>query len=520
MVMPAECELFSLQAFWQAYENCRRRKRGSRDAQRYDMQLFDNLLATQQQCQQWQYTPSTSYCFVVKKPKAREIHAAAFADRVVHHLLVPQLERLYEPIWIYDLYSNRKEKGTHKAVERLQHFMRSLQAQGGGWFLQLDIANFFNTIHRRRLYALVERQLQRRVDEPVLRQQLLWLTRTLLTGNPAYHAHYRGALAAYAQVPKHKRLSEAGEERGLPIGNLTSQFFANVYLNELDQYIKHQLKCRYYLRFVDDFVLLHPDRQQLLEWQVVIEQFVHQRLGLALKHGATAKPLRDGADFLGYIVRPNYRLVRRRVVGNWREKLQQLEARQPLQFNLAQLESLRSVMASYLGHCRHANSYHLQQRIWQRFPWLRYLLAYDERGAKLYPRWQASKALSLKQQWHFVARQTPRFLVLMQVGNTLQLFNRHARLLANRLHRSLDSETRPPFNATLTLLTRLPEPLEPEHPKLMPIRYLLEQAGIGYRLVVEAGYLRCGLKRRYTRLIHPGIPLTEQLPPVSTPWSL
>jgi len=150
------------------------------------------------------------------------------------------------------------------------------------------------------------------------------LCHTLLK-QPAEQAIRLGDPARFERVPPHKRLGHAGAEWGLPIGNLTSQFFANVYLNELDQFVKHTLKCRHYLRYVDDFILLHPDPERLRQWEREIETFLRERLQLELKAERKLRPVSNGADFLGYIVRPDYILVRRRVVGNLREKLQRFE---------------------------------------------------------------------------------------------------------------------------------------------------------------------------------------------------
>lgn len=249
---------FGLHALWRAYRVCRKGKRNSRDTQAYEASLLDKLVASRDALARWSssgaWHPSRTYSFIVSRPKLREIHAAPFADRVVHHVLVNRLARIYEPVFIHDSYANRLGKGTHAAVDRLQGFMRQASAGGsqGAYALQLDIANFFNSIHRPTLFR--------------------------------------------------------------PIGNLTSQFFANVYLNALDQFVKHQLKARWYVRYVDDFVLLHPDPAQLLAWRGQIEDFLRQRHSLKLKSLAQPHPLQQGTDFLGYVIRPFYRLARRRVL--------------------------------------------------------------------------------------------------------------------------------------------------------------------------------------------------------------
>lgn len=177
-------DLFCLERVYRAYRACRRRKRGAREVQRYEMALLDRLVETTDDLAARRWRPSRSVCFAVSRPKAREIHAAAFADRVVHHLLVPELEASFEPVFIHDLYSNRTGKGTHAAVRRLAHFMR--RATGNGerpaWFLQLDVRNFFNSIDHATLKGLLRHRLDLARADPGRRASLLWLAGQVIDG--------------------------------------------------------------------------------------------------------------------------------------------------------------------------------------------------------------------------------------------------------------------------------------------------------------------------------------------------
>jgi hypothetical protein len=193
-----------------------------------------------------------------------------------------------------------------------------------GWYLQLDVRNFFNSIDRSRLLNMLEKRIYRRIRGEGA-DLLFYLCRALLETDPTANVHFQGAPHERERVPPHKRLGAAGPNKGLPIGNLSSQFFANVYLNELDQYVKHVLRCRHYLRYVDDFILLHRDPEVLLGWKRDIEIFLEETLDLRVKPEYRLHPVANGADFLGYIVRPRYLLVRRRVVGHLREKLRRWE---------------------------------------------------------------------------------------------------------------------------------------------------------------------------------------------------
>jgi RNA-directed DNA polymerase len=364
----------SYRTLYQSWQRARRRKKPSVNQWLFESHWLDNLAQLQHLLNRRQWQPLPSVCFIAKRPKAREIHAPDFADRVVHHWLVPQLEAIYEPLFIYDSYSNRKNKGTHSAVTRLQQFVRQVQSgQGGGYYLQLDIHNFFNSIHRPTLYALLKKRIQ---GLPVISQHTV---HALLKQSPlAQGVHYRATVAERALVPAHKQLHHAAKGCGLPIGNLSSQFFANVYLNQLDQFIKHQLKAKRYVRYVDDFVLVHSNAQQLTDWLQQIQQFLQHNLKLRLKDDIKLKPLTSGIDFLGYWLYPTHTLVRPRVIHHAHEKLSQWQSAYVrrtadgwhINANPSQQERMRSVWASYQGHFSHANSHKLQQTFYERYGWL------------------------------------------------------------------------------------------------------------------------------------------------------
>lgn len=200
--------------------------------------------------------------------------------------------------------------------------------------------------------------------------------------------------AAVAMVPPHKRLRNAPVGYGLPIGNLTSQFFANVYLNALDQFVKHTLKVRHYVRYVDDFVLLADTPEQLCQWHQQIKQFLHTGLRLRLKDGHRLAPLQHGVDFLGYVIYPQHRLVRRRVVAHCKTKLQNWAQRHcrvtkrgyKISASASSLAQLQAMLASYWGHFSHAHSVKLRHALFQRFDWLNALFRIDLAGA-IVPRW-------------------------------------------------------------------------------------------------------------------------------------
>jgi len=362
----------TLRDIFNAWRAARRGKKPSKNQQGFDATWIDGLLEIQRQINSGTWQPRRSACFIAARPKAREIHAPDFADRVVHHWLVPQLEAIWEPLFIFDSYANRKGKGSHAAVQRLQQFVRQVDSgQGGGWYLQLDIHNFFNSIHRHSLWVDMKPKLMRAgASKEVLRTTHALLRRSPLHAGVTHH----GSEQERAMVPPHKRLENARAGCGLPIGNLSSQFLANVHLDKLDQFVKHVLKAKRYLRYVDDFVLVHQDRDQLAAWLVEIEAFLQRELQLRLKPDIRLRPLKDGIDFLGYIVRPTHTFVRRRVVSHARATLAAWEQQHVSQTHMEatpeQYRAIRSVAASYVGHMKHADSQRLQMGIIKRFPWL------------------------------------------------------------------------------------------------------------------------------------------------------
>lgn len=371
-VRAGECRAaVSLRTLHTAWLEARRAKKPSANQLAFDALWIDRLIELQARLSAGTWEPGPATCFIARAPKAREIHAPDFADRVVHHWLVPQLEAVYEPTFIHDVYSNRIGKGTHAAVRRLQAFIREVDSgQGGGWFLQLDIRNFFNAIHRPTLYAMLKRRVERHGIALPARQA----AHALLRRSAGKSVIYQCTAIERAAVPAHKRLENAATGCGIPIGNLSSQFFANVYLDALDQFVKHELRAPRYLRYVDDFVLVHQDREQLATWCVRIEAFLAERLRLTLKP-AQLKPLSAGVDFLGYVIYPRHAVVRRRVISHARAKLDRWARKHVAGDRVTadehSREELRSICASYAGHFSHANSWKLRRRFRERYPWLR-----------------------------------------------------------------------------------------------------------------------------------------------------
>jgi RNA-directed DNA polymerase len=275
-------------------------------------------------------------------------------------------------------------KGSHAVVDRLEHFLR--QHNGLGWYLKLDIHNFVNTIHRPTLYSMLCKRLDKNSLNPNHALALRSLCHKLLANKETEQVR---DVAAAARLPPHKRLANALPGCGLPVSNLTSQFFANVYLDALDQFVKHTLKSKHYVRYVDDFVLISKTPKQLREWHPQIEQFLANTLRLMLKDAMLMQPLCLGIDFLDYCVFVDHCLVRPRVVQYYETKLaawatqyvKQTEQGTTVHASSTSSVHLQTMLGSYWGHFSHTHSVRLGRVFFPRFAWLKALFTLSPAGA-------------------------------------------------------------------------------------------------------------------------------------------
>lgn len=429
--------LFSFENIHRQYLLCRRNKRNSINALRFEARQELELTALQEALEKRTYRPTRSVCFFATRPKVREIFAADFRDRIVHHVLVDHLERIWEPVFIHDSYACRKGKGVHRGVFRLQQFMRQVTANGtfGAFYLQLDIKNYFMSIDKEILYGLVSRRLKS--------EEALWLSQVLIFHDCTEHPVCKGDPRLRERIAPHKTLFHAPKTKGLPIGNLNSQFFANVYLNGLDQFVKHRLKCRYYVRYCDDFILLSRDAAQLEAWRDRIADYLHAELRLELNDNRQRlRPVGNGAGFLGYIVRRDYLLVRKRVVGSLKAKLLAFEAALVTEGAMARrylydetmLDELSAVLSSYLGHFKPANSHRLCQALFKRFSFLAEYFTFDPARWKLTRKYNLPKGfVKVKHQYLACRRMFPGSVLFFQVGVFCEFYHFRDRLAARVL---------------------------------------------------------------------------------------
>ena len=277
---------------WWAYKDAARGKRYQPAAAFFEYDLEKNLIEIEKELNNETYQPGGYHNFHIQKPKRRLISAAPFRDRVVHHVLMNIIEPLFERQFVFDSYANRQGKGTHAALDRCTYFLRRYQ-----YVMHLDVRQFFPSIDHEILLSILSRTIR---DERVMK-----MAGKIISGG------------AGVQADEYEMIYFPGDDlfavnrpRGLPIGNLTSQHWANVYLNELDQYAKRVLKCRAYIRYVDDILLFADDKAALHEWRNEIISFL-QTLRLTIHETkAQPRPTSTGISFLGFQVFPNYRRLK------------------------------------------------------------------------------------------------------------------------------------------------------------------------------------------------------------------
>lgn len=302
---------FSFSELTKAYFDCRRSKRNSQSALKFEINLERNLQALDNELRTNTYTPGKSICFVITHLKPREVWAADFRDRIVHHLLYNRIEKIIHARFIADSCACIPGRGTLYGAIRLEKKVRSITQNWAkpAYYLKADLANFFVSIDKNILSKLITKH----ISEPWWRELAL----QILHHDPRKNYETRGNPALLSKVPEHKRLTNQSSDFGLPIGNLSSQFFANIYLNELDQFIKHTLRAKHYIRYVDDFVLLHQSPQWLNKALKEIEYFLAQKLNAQLNPTKTIlQPIHRGIDFVGQVILPHRRVTRKRTVNH------------------------------------------------------------------------------------------------------------------------------------------------------------------------------------------------------------
>ncbi len=341
-------EPFTFAELVQAWHDCRRTKRNSASAQAWEDHCERNLVALYEQLLAWQWEPGQSFCFVITHPRPREVWAAPFRDRIVHHLLYNRIGKIFEASFVAGSCACIPGRGTLYGADLLEHGVRSITANWTryAFYLKLDLANFFVSIDKLKLWPLLQAKLQ----DP----WWAWLAHTVLFHDPRDNYELRCRPALLQLVPPHKRLINAPADTGLPIGNLSSQFFANVLLNHVDQRVKHRHRIEHYVRYVDDMVLLHESAARLNDILRDLDSWLPTHMHLQLNPRKTIlQPIARGIDFVGHVIKPWRRTTRPRTLATALNRLQEMDR-----------ADVFTAGNSYLGLVRQAtHSHHEQARL-------------------------------------------------------------------------------------------------------------------------------------------------------------
>ena len=315
-----------------AWEEFKKGKTKRFDVQEFEFNLEDNLFELQQELKTKTYSHSDYIPFFITDPKLRYIHKACIKDRIFHQAVFRVLYPIFDRSFIYDSFSCRVNKGTHRAVIRLNKFCNKLSRNNSRniYALKCDIKKFFDSVDQKTLLEIIKRK--------VYDENAIWLIQKIL------------------------KSFEKEKAKGLPLGNVTSQLFANVYLNELDQFVKHILKAKYYIRYCDDFIILGEDKNILFLTAGKISEFLKKNLNLSLHSDKIIiRKYRQGIDFLGYVILPYHRVIRTRTKGRIFKKL--MKRKKNLKNGLISNVSFKQSVQSYLGILKHCDGYKIKQEI-------------------------------------------------------------------------------------------------------------------------------------------------------------
>lgn len=324
-----------------AAKQAERGKRRRPNVMRFNLTREWELIRLQLELEDDTYQPGGYRTFWICDGKPRLISAAPYRDRVVHHALCNVIEPIFDRQFIYDTYACRKGKGTHAALDRFTHYARRYR-----YVLKADVRKYFPSIDRDRLFGLVQREIKDR--------RVLTLVRLILDTGPRQPA-------PMDYFPGDDLFTPIERRRGIPIGNLTSQVFANVYLNGLDHFVKERLRCPGYVRYCDDLACFADDKKYLWGVKSAMDEYL---AGLRIRlhpNKCAVQPVTVGTPFLGYLVHPDHRRLRRGNGVKFQKRLRTLQ----WQFARGDIgvSDLRASIHAWIAHASHADTYRLRESL-------------------------------------------------------------------------------------------------------------------------------------------------------------
>lgn len=310
-----------------AFKKARKNKTKKFYVKKFEEDLKNNLLIIRNELINQSYNPAPLKREIIKDPKTRIIHKAVFKDRIVHHIIVNILNPIFEPTFIYDSYASRKNKGHHRALKRFDYFKMKVSKNNtrNCYILKADIKRYFQNINPNILLNIISKKIK---DEKVI-----WLINEILKIN----------------------------KKGMPLGNYTSQFLANVYLNDFDHFLKEKLNAKYYIRYIDDFVILHNSIEQLKVWKTSIDGFLKRKLNLELhKDKSSIIELKRGINFLGFKVFRNHKILKKSSIKLIKRNIS--EWNKLIKDGKTSKEKVYEKFQGWIAHAKHGNTYNLRNK--------------------------------------------------------------------------------------------------------------------------------------------------------------
>ena len=342
-----------------AYIDARKRKRNTRSHLVFEEDLFRNIYHLWKELVTDSYQISESNCFVVTRPKPREVFAASFRDRIVHHLIIGKLMPYFEQKLIDNSFSCMSGKGTLYGVKKLQEAMRR---HPNGKVYKNDISSFFMSISKSKLNTLLKEFIELYHKGPIEeRKYILALTEQIILHHPEENCNIHGDVLLWNLIDRNKSLFTVGKDRGLPIGNLTSQLFAGVYLMKLDKFLYEQFGDDYG-RYVDDFYIVSDDGEKVRKIIPQIEKLLYDDLDLILHPNKRySQPVRHGCKFLGYVVKGERIYVGNNTVNNFFQTIERYNTTNTI--TVQDLVNCFRSLNSYLGYLSYCNAYKILRRL-------------------------------------------------------------------------------------------------------------------------------------------------------------
>lgn len=331
-----------------AFENAIKGKKYRDEVLMFSQAVGENLIVLLNEIEYEIYEVGPYSIFYVTRPKKRMVMALQFRDRVVQWAIYRQVFPLFDRGFIFDSYACRKGKGAHAAIDRLQYWMRQCDRREKPYFsLKMDISKYFYRID----HAILLEIMERKISDP----KIMRLLGTIINSETQRFGLPQGM--SPEDVPAELRLADVG----VPIGNLTSQMFANIYLDRLDQHAKHTLKLHYYIRYMDDIIILGEDKKDLAQTWADIAAFLEDELNLQLNQKTSIQPLKQGVEFVGMRVWPTHRKLRRSTAKGIKRHLADLL--EQYKAGRVSADTLARAIDSYKGVLKHCNSYGLRKKL-------------------------------------------------------------------------------------------------------------------------------------------------------------